>query len=58
MEHTDDGDDRETSADRGTTRRRLLGAATGGFTLAASGLFLPAGLREAAAREGTAGSRV
>jgi hypothetical protein len=30
---------------RGTTRRRLLSAATSGFTLAASGLFLPQGLK-------------
>lgn len=37
------------------TRRRLLQMAAGGFALAASGLFLPAGLEESAAREGALG---
>lgn len=51
----DERDDRETREHTGTTRRRLLGAATGGFALAASGLFLPEWPEEAAAREGALG---
>ncbi len=38
--------------DKATTRRHFLRAAMGGFTLAASGLFLPRGLEQAVAREG------
>lgn len=37
------------------TRRALLRAAASGFTLAASGLLLPAGVEDAAAREGALG---
>ena len=50
-----DQDHRETSTATGATRRRLLRAATGGFALAASGLFLPEGPEEADAREGALG---
>lgn len=39
-------------ADPSLDRRRFLGAATGGFAMAASGLLLPAGLEDAEAREG------
>jgi hypothetical protein len=38
-----------------TTRRRLLGAASGGFALVASGLLLPRGLEQTEAREGALG---
>lgn len=41
-----------------TTRRLLLRAAVGRFTLAASGLFLLQGLEETEAREGAAGGRL
>jgi len=51
----DERDDREMTEAAGTSRRRLLRAATGGFALAACGLFLPAGLEETAAREGALG---
>ena len=37
------------------TRRQFLGAATGGFALASSGLFLPSVLHDAEAREGVQG---
>jgi hypothetical protein len=50
--------DLETSLNIETTRRRLLSAATGGFALAASGLFLPNGLQVADARDGAAGGRL
>jgi hypothetical protein len=53
MDH--EWNDRETSKDMGSTRRQLLRAATGGFALTASGLFLPEGLAETAAREGALG---
>lgn len=48
-------DDREPTEAAGTSRRRLLRVATGGFVLATSGLFLPEGLEEAEAREGVLG---
>jgi hypothetical protein len=51
----DERDDREMTASPGTSRRRLLRAATGGFALAASGLLLPEGLEDVEAREGTLG---
>jgi hypothetical protein len=38
-----------------TTRREVLRASLGGVALAASGLFLPQGLKEVAAREGAMG---
>jgi hypothetical protein len=44
--------DHQSDLTTGTTRRRLLGAATGGFALATSGLFLPEGLEATQAREG------
>ena len=40
------------------SRRGLVGAAAGAFTLAASGLFLPEGVTEVAAREGTFGGQL
>ncbi len=46
-------EDRSEEMDgQGLGRRELLRAAAGGFALAASGLFLPEGLEETAAREG------
>src|SRR5262245_15528708 len=48
-------DDRETTEAPGTTRRRLLSAATGNFALATSGLFLPEWPEEMEAREGALG---
>ncbi len=48
-------DDAMPGASTGATRRQLLSAATGGFALASSGLFLPAVLQDAQAREGAQG---
>ena len=53
-----DRTDIDMSENTGTTRRRLLSAATGAFSLAASGLFLPEGLEEAEAREGALGGKL
>lgn len=47
--------ERERAAESTWSRRTLLGAAAGGFALAASGLFLPDWLPEAEAREGAYG---
>ena len=52
-----DGVDLEAPVTDGTTRRAWLGAAAGGFALAASGLFLPDWLEEAEARDGAYGGR-
>ena len=53
-EREDEDSAREPALKPGSTRSRraLLGGAAGGFALAASGLFLPARLEEARAREG------
>lgn len=50
--------DVEASVNSGATRRQVLRAATAGFALAASGLFLPSPGEDAAAREGAAGGRL
>jgi hypothetical protein len=50
--------DRQTGEPTNTSRRQLLRAASGGVALAASGLFLPQWLEEAAARPGANGGEL
>lgn len=56
MDH--DGSDPIAPTATETTRRRLLRAATSGFSLAASGLFLPKGFEQAVAREGATNGKL
>lgn len=51
-------DEQEAPGAEGMTRRQALGGTVGAFALAASGLFLPAGMESAEARKGRYGGKL